>query len=944
MLPTITMTEPTPITFLGLFIATIFVGHLLSKYPLDHLGQRPMGQELWSWFFNFLFSGNGKSILGYDSSLGAWSPLVRVMLHLSLSGIIYFSTAGLVGVVFYGFFGYVIHHVLPVASHPGGPRPHKIQRVPKFPNTTTTIPDKDLSNWRCFVAEESHSETNRKFEGIPGGQISGEPCGRQMWGPSPQAKPKKRVDEDLVRKLAAGGREPKEFNPSQNPNSCDQIFRAQQIRNYLANGSTAPDMKTKPRTAKEAARKAAHFYSMLQAEDGHWAGDYGGPHFLMPGLVVAWYIMGKPTNLLNEEQTKMMIHYISVHQQTDGGWGTHIESPSTMFGSTLMYVALRLLGVEKDDERCQQGRAFLEEYGGALMTGSWAKFYLCLLGAMEWDGHNSVPCEMFLLPNWFPFHPGRLWCHCRMVYLPMSYLYGSQFVYSEAETDPTILSLREELYIQDYNTIPWMKTRHMVADLDNYSPIPLVMKVLQNILARYETWPILQPFKKNVRSRGLKFASDYIAAEDLQTNFIDIGPVNKVLNMLSVYHSAGNNIAAPNVVRHFMRIQDYLWIAEDGMKMQGYSGSQCWDTSFAIQAYEEAGLLDEYPLVTGRAWAFFERTQILSTKTSQSSAAYQYETPINRDKYYRHISQGGWPFSTSAHGWPISDCTGEGLKASLALLHHSTTVKEGLKSNKLLPISDERLRNAANVCLSYQNEDGGFATYENNRGFGWYELLNPSEVFGDIMIDYSYVECSMATLTALADFHQHDPTYRAAEIKYAIAKGRSFLKSIQRPDGSWYGSWACCFCYGCWFGIEGLIKTGDSFDSPAIKRACNFLISHQRKNGGWGEDFTSCYDKDYASRGMDAYGDDGSGVVNTAWALLALSAAKCDNKDAIKRGMLYLMKRQLCSGDFPQEGIAGVFNRACGITYTSYRNVFPLWALGRCISTYGDISLENDER
>lgn len=60
-------------------------------------------------------------------------------------------------------------------------------------------------------------------------------------------------------------------------------------------------------------------------------------------------------------------------------------------------------------------------------------------------GHNSVPPEMWLLPNWFPFHPGRLWCHCRMVYLPMGYLYGSRFVYSDAETDPLIGELREEV-------------------------------------------------------------------------------------------------------------------------------------------------------------------------------------------------------------------------------------------------------------------------------------------------------------------------------------------------------------------------------------------------------------------------------------------------------------------------------------------------------------------
>ena len=31
-------------------------------------------------------------------------------------------------------------------------------------------------------------------------------------------------------------------------------------------------------------------------------------------------------------------------------------------------------------------------------------------------------------------------------------------------------------------------------------------------------------------------------------------------------------------------------------------------------------------------------------------------------KWYRHISKGAWPFSTRDHGWPISDCSSEGLK------------------------------------------------------------------------------------------------------------------------------------------------------------------------------------------------------------------------------------------------------------------------------------------
>jgi squalene cyclase len=153
--------------------------------------------------------------------------------------------------------------------------------------------------------------------------------------------------------------------------------------------------------------------------------------------------------------------------------------------------------------------------------------------------------------------------------------------------------------------------------MDNYSPIPFIMEFLQDVLARYETWGFLQPVKNYVRGFGLKFCQEYMAAEDLQTNFIDIGPVNKVLNMLSAFHASGNDLNNSKVVSHMMRVPDYLWLAEDGMKMQGYNGSQCWDTSFAIQAVAEANLLDEFPELSKKVWKYLERTQILSTETSR---------------------------------------------------------------------------------------------------------------------------------------------------------------------------------------------------------------------------------------------------------------------------------------------------------------------------------------
>ena len=614
---------------------------------------------------------------------------------------------------------------------------------------------------------------------------------------SPKEKSKQSETAKLIESMAAGGRNPMAFDPSKNPNSCDQIFRAQMISSYLKkNGGKFPEDiaylqdedanagATPPKTAMEAAKRGIAFYSLLQSTDGHWAGDYGGPHFLLPGLVVSWYVMGCPSVMISPPQQALMLHYFKVHQQADGGWGTHIESPSTMFGTVICYLAARLLGAHKDENWIQSGRDFIQKEGGAVMTSSWAKFWLCLVGCMDWKGHNSVPPEMWLLPNWFPFHPGRMWCHCRMVYLPMGYLYGSRFIYSQAETDPLIEELRNELYCEPYDSIEWDRTRHLVASMDNYSPIPTFMKFAQNCLSMYENWKIFRPFRDAIRKAGLDFCLEYMKAEDLQTNFIDIGPVNKALNMVSAFHAANNDINDPAVRSHMMRVPDYLWVAEDGMKMQGYNGSQCWDTSFAIQAVWECGLLDRFPVLSAKVWAFLERTQILSTECSQSTPAFQYESCDSRDKFYRHVSKGGWPFSTSAHGWPISDCTGEGLKGVLALMD-SPVVMNGVMKGVLKDIEPRRLYDAVNVILTLQNEDGGWATYENNRGFGWYEELNPSEVFGDIMIDYSYVECSMASLTALADFHEKFPDHRKNEISFAIKRGAEFMKSIQRKDGSW---------------------------------------------------------------------------------------------------------------------------------------------------------------
>ena len=50
------------------------------------------------------------------------------------------------------------------------------------------------------------------------------------------------------------------------------------------------------------------------------------------------------------------------------------------------------------------------------------------------------------------------------------------------------------------------------------------------------------------------------------------------------------------------------------------------------------------------------------------------------------------------------------------------------------------------------------------------EMINPAEVFGDIMVDYTYVECTSAVMQALRHFTQQFPVHRAQEVKYVCIR------------------------------------------------------------------------------------------------------------------------------------------------------------------------------
>ncbi|KAM4560616.1 lanosterol synthase-like [Fundulus diaphanus] len=652
-------------------------------------------------------------------------------------------------------------------------------------------------------------------------------------------------------------------------------------------------------TASDAAAKGMSFYRRLQAEDGHWAGDYGGPLFLLPGLLITCHVAKIPLPGAWKEE---MVRYLRSVQLPDGGWGLHVEDKSTVFGTALSYTSLRILGVDPDDPDLVRARSNLHSKGGAVGIPSWGKFWLAVLNVYSWEGLNTLLPEMWLLPTWMPAHPSTLWCHCRQVYLPMSYCYAVRL---SAQEDPLILSLRQELYVQDYGSIKWSAQRNNVAACDLYSPHSALLSVAYTVLNVYEAH-----HSSALRRMAITELYDHIQADDRFTKCISIGPISKTINMLVRWYVDGPTSAA--FQEHVSRIPDYLWLGLDGMKMQGTNGSQLWDTCFAVQAFLEAGAQDHPDLAAclQDAHDFLRTTQIP-------------ENPPEYQKYYRQMNKGGFPFSTRDCGWIVADCTAEGLKAVMLLQELCPSVRQ--------PISSQRLRDAVNVLLSMRNRDGGFATYETKRGGRLLELLNPSEVFGDIMIDYTYVECTSAAMQALRHFQEVYPDHRTEEIRSTLRDGLSYCRRVQRADGSWEGSWGVCFTYGTWFGLEAFACMGHTYESgdvPAeVQKACRFLLDHQMPDGGWGEDFESCEQRRYVQSGS-------AQIHNTCWALLGLMAVRHPDRRAVERGVQLLVDKQLLNGDWPQENISGVFNKSCAISYTSYRNVFPIWTLGRFSRLY----------
>lgn len=81
----------------------------------------------------------------------------------------------------------------------------------------------------------------------------------------------------------------------------------------------------------------------------------------------------------------------------------------------------------------------------------------------------------------------------------------------------------------------------------------------------------------------------------------------------------------------------------------------------------------------------------------------------------------------------------------------------------------------------------------------------------------------------------------------------------------------------------------------------------------------------------------GSQVVQTAFAVIALLNANYPDVEPIRRGIRLIMSRQQRNGEWLQEGIEGIFNKSCAISYPNYKFIFTTLGLGMFARKYPHI-------
>ncbi|XHR29424.1 MAG: squalene--hopene cyclase [Chthoniobacteraceae bacterium] len=612
----------------------------------------------------------------------------------------------------------------------------------------------------------------------------------------------------------------------------------------------------------------------LQNADGHWAGELIVDTTLCSDYIMFMHWAGNVDRVLQE---KCAAH-IKRCQLPDGGWNIYYEGPSEVNATVKAYFALKLAGEAPDAPVMCKARASALHLGGIPRMNTYDKLYLALLGQFPWDKLPTIPVEIVLLPEWFPFNLYNMSSWSRAMIVPLAilnHLRPTKRLHPSLEIKELFPPNTDERELSPQIARPWLRWSNFFL-------------VVDRVLKKFDS----QDYKP-LRNRALKVALDWMV-ERMGSGSHGLAAVfPAMLNSIMVLKAMGYDDSHPDLAKALRDFESLFVDDPEDFRIQPCL-SPVWDTAINLIALTESGLKEPQeggPCAKAARWLLEREVRIRGDWARRNP----------------HPEASGWAFEHRNDFYPDTDDT---MMVLMALRFTPTSC-----------LTDERVRSLFKRALpwlfSFQCRDGGWAAFDKDITQKWLESIPFADHNAILDPSCSDLTGRMLELLGYIGYDRHRP-----EVRRAIG----FLRRTQEKDGSWYGRWGVNYLYGTWQVLRGMQAIGEPMDEEWLTRARDWLESCQNEDGGWGES-----PQTYKTPSLKGQGE--STPSQTSWALMGLCACGDLARPSISRGIQWLISRQNRDGSWDEPQTTGTgFPCVFYLNYDMYRNNFPLLAL----STYAN--------
>jgi squalene-hopene/tetraprenyl-beta-curcumene cyclase len=579
----------------------------------------------------------------------------------------------------------------------------------------------------------------------------------------------------------------------------------------------------------------------------------------------------------DEKKYKKITHHILKNQRLDGTWALYWGGKGDLSTTVEAYFALKLAGLPADDPRLRKARQFILEKGGVEAARVFTKIYLAMFGQFDWKAIPSIPVGIIFLPTWFPVNIYNFSSWARSTIVPLSMIVDLKPFkrIPESSTISELFKAPGKISSITPDSLPRHSWKRVFILVDR------LIKITEGLSIR--PW----------RAKALKNIERWIL--DHQDPGGDWGGIQPaMINSILALAALGYQVSDGPLKKGLEALERFIIEDSDELVLQSCI-SPIWDTALTSLALLHSGTERDHPSLE-------KSCEWLAGKQIFHKGDWSVKRP--------DLEPGGWAFEFENNWYPDIDDT-----AVVLLFLRKYADREYIKT--------ENLSKGLRWVLGMQGKDGGWGAFDVDNDM---KMMNQLP-FGDLeaMIDPSTPDLTGRVLELLGA-----SGYGLAD--KAVQRGIDFIKKSQEADGSWWGRWGVNYHYGTATVMVGLDSIGEDMSKPYIKKAVDWLKENQNPDGGWGEGCDS-----YENPVLKCRGE--STPSQTAWALLALTAAgEVTSKEAI-RGIKYLLKTQKADGTWDEQCFTGTgFPKYFFIRYHNYRNCFPLMALGKIVSKFRERS------